>query len=72
MNDGTAIGIIAEIIIWVQYIGILALVGLGILATLLLPLPFRRLRAALGILFILAAVLVFVLLYAGVTLGMMR
>ena len=70
MNDGTAIGIIAEIIIGVQYFGILLLIGLGILATLLLPLPFRRLRAALGILFVLAAVLVFLLLWAGMTLGM--
>lgn len=70
MNDGTAIGIIAEIMIGVQYFGILLLVGLGILATLLLPLPFRRFRAALGILYILTAVLVFVLLWAGMTLGM--
>lgn len=70
MNDGTAIGIIAEFVIGVQYVGILALIGLGLLVTLVLPLPFRRLRAALGILFVLAAVLVFVLLWAGATLGM--
>jgi hypothetical protein len=67
---GPVIGDIAEIMIGVQYSGILFLIGLGILVTLLLPLPFGKLRAVLGILCILAAVLVFVLLYAGVTLGM--
>lgn len=67
---GPVIGDIAEIMIGVQYFGILLLVGLGILATLLLPLPFGKLRAVLGILCILAAVLVLLLLWAGVTLGM--
>ena len=65
------IGDIAEIMIGVQYSGILFLIGLGLLATLLLPLPFGKLRAVLGILCILAAVLVFVLLWDGTTLGMM-
>ncbi|MFA5744461.1 MAG: hypothetical protein WC936_06625 [Candidatus Nanoarchaeia archaeon] len=74
MSEGMApvIGDIAEIMIGVQYSGILFLIGLGLLATLLLPLPFGKLRAVLGILCILAAAIVFVLLYAGVTLGMMR
>lgn len=63
-------GTLAEIMIGVQYSGILFLIGLGLLATLLLPLPFGKLRAVLGILCVLAAVLVFVLLYAGATLGM--
>lgn len=72
MNEGMGqvIGDITEIMIGVQYSGILFLIGLGLLATLLLPLPFGKLRAVLGILCILAAVLVFVLMYAGMTLGM--
>lgn len=72
MSEGymPVIGDIAEIMIGVQYIGILLLIGVVVLLTMVLPLPFKRARAFVGLFCLLAAALVFVWLYAGSTMGL--